>query len=266
MIVYQLVNEYREISEILAITLAGSGASGRKDQFSDIDINIIVSEDVDIQQRQKVIKKFSDFVEIKDISFGVGEEFVLRSSNTHVDISYLNIEEVKEKLRQVVDECQANLGYSTCFWNSVQKGFVVFDRGGEYSDIRKKYNVPYPTKLRDNILSKNYIMLKGSLSSYYNQISKAIKRKDLFSVNYRVIGFLDSYFDIIFAINMIAHPGEKRLVTLIDGKCGKKPHNFSENINKLLESAAYCSSEILDNLNLILIELDKLLKSEKLLI
>ena len=38
MIVYQLVNEYKRFSEVEAIALAGSGASGRKDNYSDIDI------------------------------------------------------------------------------------------------------------------------------------------------------------------------------------------------------------------------------------
>ena len=47
MIVYQLVNEYKRFSEVEAIALAGSGASGRKDNYSDIDIDIIVSKEID---------------------------------------------------------------------------------------------------------------------------------------------------------------------------------------------------------------------------
>ena len=42
MIVYQLVNEFKRLDEVVAITLAGSCASARKDNFSDIDIDIIV--------------------------------------------------------------------------------------------------------------------------------------------------------------------------------------------------------------------------------
>ena len=38
MIVYQLVNEYKGLSEVEAITLAGSGANGRKDNYSDIEM------------------------------------------------------------------------------------------------------------------------------------------------------------------------------------------------------------------------------------
>ena len=41
MIVYQIVNEFKRLDEVVAITLAGSCASGRKDNYSDIDIDII---------------------------------------------------------------------------------------------------------------------------------------------------------------------------------------------------------------------------------
>ena len=60
MIVYQLVNEYKRFSEVEAIALAGSGASGRKDNYSDIDIDIIVSKEIDNDRREQIIKKVSD--------------------------------------------------------------------------------------------------------------------------------------------------------------------------------------------------------------
>ena len=37
MIVYQIVNEFKRLDEVVAITLAGSCASGRKDNYSDIE-------------------------------------------------------------------------------------------------------------------------------------------------------------------------------------------------------------------------------------
>ena len=47
MIVYQIVNEFKKLEDITAIVLAGSGATGRKDNYSDIDIDIIVSKEID---------------------------------------------------------------------------------------------------------------------------------------------------------------------------------------------------------------------------
>lgn len=53
-------------------------------------------------------------------------------------------------------------------------------------------------------------LLTGSLPSYDKQIEKILVRKDIVSINYRVAAFLESYLDIIFAINRLTHPGEKR--------------------------------------------------------
>ena len=75
MIVYQLVNEYKGLSEVEAITLAGSGANGRKDNYSDIDIDIIVSKEIDNDRRTQIIKKVSDYMEVGTDYWGAGDEF-----------------------------------------------------------------------------------------------------------------------------------------------------------------------------------------------
>ena len=51
MIVYQLVNEFKRLNEVVAIVLAGSCASGRKDTYSDIDIDIIIDKEISIKKR-----------------------------------------------------------------------------------------------------------------------------------------------------------------------------------------------------------------------
>jgi len=42
-----------------------------------------------------------------------------------------------------------------------------------------------------------------------------------------------SYFDIIFAMNEMLHPGEKRLVGYASDNCKLLPYEFKENINSL---------------------------------
>lgn len=55
-------------------------------------------------------------------------------------------------------------------------------------------------------------MPAGNLPSYDAEIKKAIARNDMVSVKHRTAAFLESYFDIIFALNKLTHPGEKRMV------------------------------------------------------
>ena len=62
---------------------------------------------------------------------------------------------------------------------------------------------------------------------------KAQKRGDFVSVNHRVTEFLASYFDVIFALNEMTHPGEKRMQSICSAECKILPNNFDVNLNKL---------------------------------
>ena len=79
-------------------------------------------------------------------------------------------------------------------------------------------------------------MLSGVLPSYDKQIEKAVKRNDLVSICHRTTAYMESYFDVIFALNEMAHPGEKRLVTICKDKCKLLPKDFEENIVSLYKN------------------------------
>ena len=74
------------------------------------------------------------------------------------------------------------------------------------------------------------------LPSFDKQIIKAIERNDLVSVNHRVTEFLATYFDIIFALNEMTHPGEKRMQSICSKECQKLPKNFDLNLNRLFDN------------------------------
>ena len=52
------------------------------------------------------------------------------------------------------------------------------------------------------------------MPAYPKQIIKSVQRNDFVRINHRITEFLASYFDLLFAINGVTHPGEKRLVQL----------------------------------------------------
>ena len=92
MVVYQIVNEFKKLEEVVAITLAGSCASGRKDNYSDIDIDIITIKDISVEKRRAIVNKFSDLIEINNKFWGTSDEFLLRNSSVQVDITYFNFQ------------------------------------------------------------------------------------------------------------------------------------------------------------------------------
>lgn len=262
MIVYQLVNEYKRFDEVLAITLTGSEASGKNDFFYDIDVDVILKDEIDINSRREILKKFSDTIETNSGKYGEKDIFILRNSTTQIDVSYYTLDTLKENLFNVVDKCKASVGYTTCLWKVVSGAFIAYDKENTFKNLQKRYRVAYPEKLKLNIIDKNYYILRDSIASYYNQIDKAINRGDLISVSHKICKFLDSYFDVVFAVNEMPHPGDKRLISIINSKCKKIPRLLSEGINTLIENSCTCDRSILRNMDEIVDDLKEFLIEE----
>ena len=118
-------------------------------------------------------------------------------------------------------------------WHNLITSKIVLDKSGNLTKLQEKYRIPYPKKLKENIVSNNLKLLSGMLPSFDTQIKKAEKRGDFVSVNHRITEFLASYFDIIFALNEMTHPGEKRMQSICSKECKILPDNFDENLNRL---------------------------------
>ena len=78
-------------------------------------------------------------------------------------------------------------------------------------------------------------LLSGNLPSYDKQIIKALKRNDIVSVNHRTAAYMESYFDIIFAMNELTHPGEKRMVQIALEQAHILPQDFEKNLTVLYQ-------------------------------
>jgi hypothetical protein len=95
------------------------------------------------------------------------------------------------------------------------------------------------------------------MDSYDKQIIISVYRKDYVNINNRISAFLASYFDIIFSINELTNPGEKRLVEICIDNCKILPNYFEENIKKLLQNNN--ENQIVKHINDIICELKNIL-------
>ena len=127
---------------------------------------------------------------------------------------------------------------------------------------------PYPDALRENVVRYNRPMLRGFISSYWVQLEKATERSDFVSLNHRLAAFLASYFDIIFAVNRLLHPGEKRLLATALATCKSLPGGFETDLTAALHAAgdgAGDGAALLENVGRSLDALDVWLGREGLL-
>lgn len=229
-----LFEEFSKISQVEAIALGGSRATGRNDEKSDYDVYIYLTEAVDESLRKSILEKYCRYMEIGN-TFWELEDDVTLQDGIDMDIIYRNLEDFAGMVSGVVDGCNAWNGYTTCMWHNLITSRILYDRNGKLQALQEKYQIPYPKKLKENIISNNLKLLSGMLPSFDAQIQKAERRGDLVSVNHRVAEFLASYFDILFALNEMTHPGEKRMQSICSAECSILPDHFESNLNRLFD-------------------------------
>lgn len=232
--VNELFEEFSSVPQVEAIALGGSRATGRHDEKSDYDVYIYTSGPIEEQVRRNILEKYCGYMEIGNTFWELEDDVTLKDG-IDMDIIYRNMVDFEKMVESVVMECNPWNGYTTCMWHNLITSQVVLDRNGALSALQEKYRIPYPRRLKENIISNNMKLLSGMLPSFDSQIRKAENRGDLVSVNHRVTEFLASYFDILFALNEMTHPGEKRMQSICSAECKILPERFDENLDRLFK-------------------------------
>lgn len=258
----KLIKKFSNLDEVEGILLAGSYALGTNDRNSDYDLYIYSSTSIDVSKRKKICDEFFEYIELNNTFWETEDDGFLKDKQIPVEIIYRNISWITENLDRVVYKFEADAGYTTCVWYNFINSVILYDKNGLLKELQKKYRISYPKELKENIVRKNYALLKGQMPAYYYQIEKALKRDDLISVNHRVAAFLASYFDIIFALNEFPHPGEKKILKVIKDNNLNVPDKMEETILNILKYSCSGDKLILEQINLLIYNLKKILDKE----
>ena len=209
-----------------AITLGGSRSTGLNDETSDYDVYVYVSEKIPEAARRKLLSEHCGSAEIGNRYWECEDNCVL-NNGIPVDIIYRDMKSFDESLHRTVFECVPSNAYTTCMWHNLLNSRIIFDRSESLAAL----------------------------------IKKAVLRNDRTAVTHRTAEFLASYYDVIFALNRLTHPGEKRLAEICAKQCAALPDNFEENLNRLF--AELYTDKTPENVSCIVRELDILLENEK---
>ena len=241
--------------QVQAVAMGGSRTAGTTDKSSDIDLYVFTTDAIPLEEREKIMQKRGATRSNLDLKFwDPGDEWFDAHSGIEIDVMYWDVNWISSMLDNVLVYQQASMGYTTCFWRTIQKAVPLFDRSGWFEALQESTMVPYPEKLRSEIISKNFSVLREVIPSYLVQIEKAVQRDDLVSVNHRLAAFLASYFDVLFAANRVLHPGEKRMLSFAIENCPILPQEMERQITAALQSAGDISSlpgvlnQLVDNL------------------
>lgn len=254
----KLFQELAALPEVEAIALGGSRAGDTFDAKSDYDVYLYCTGEITEEIRREILSRYCQTMEIGNHYWEYEDNCTL-NDGVDVDILYRDLDSFTEGVARVVEGGQACNGYTTCMWHNLKTCKILFDRNGRLQAAKERFHGSYPKTLKENIIRRNYSLLRGSLPAYAGQIQKAVDRGDLVSVNHRTAAFLESYFDILFAVNEKTHPGEKRLIQLCKAECNVLPERFEENLNKLFRDLFTAPQSVNDDIRRIVEELEKIL-------
>lgn len=254
--VEELLKELAELPQVEAIALGGSRAGKVYDEKSDYDVYLYCAGEIKEEVRAQILSRYCSVTEIGNC-FWEYEDNCTLNNGIDIDILYRNLQVFCDDVASVVEKYQARNGYTTCMWHNLKNCKVIYDRNGNLEAAKKRFAVPYPAQLKKNIIDRNMRLLHSAMPAYDNQIAKAVKRNDVVSINHRTAAFMESYFDILFALNELTHPGEKRLIAYCKTNCEILPQNFEENLNRLFQDLFVNKSEIAGDIERIVKELEK---------
>lgn len=257
-----MVNELFEalssLPQVEAIALGGSRAGDAFDEKSDYDVYLYCTGPIAEAVRRTLLERYCSYMELGNHFWELEDNCTLKNG-IDIDILYRDLDAFTAQVAAVVEDCTPANGYTTCMWHNLRTCRIVYDRHGRLAAAKARFDVPYPTRLRDAIIDRNLKLLSGTLPAYDGQLRKAARRGDAVSVCHRTAAFLESYFDILWAWNQQTHPGEKRLIPLTRRCCRNLPERFEENLNELLADLYAAPDRIGGDLERIVAALRKIL-------
>jgi len=258
--VEKLFEDFRALPEVEAIALGGSRAGNRFDSASDYDVYLYCTGPVAETVRRDILSRYCSILEIGN-RFWECEDNCRLKNGVDLDLLYRDLDDFVAGVAAVAEQFQAKNGYTTCMWHNLRTCRVIYDRDGRLAAAKRRFDIPYPRQLKEAVIDRNWKLLHAALPCYETQIRKAAKRRDLVSVSHRTAAFLESYFDILFALNERTHPGEKRLAALCREQCGVLPRRFEENLEALFQDMFDDSGRLMADIREIIDELGKILPS-----
>ena len=256
----KLVGLFAELPQVEAVASGGSRSGAHADAASDFDLYVCTDDTIPLETRRNIVQRLggASWDNLGHDYFGGGDEWLDAGTGGHFDAMYFDLAWLQEQVERPLKHHQPSLGYTTAFAYTVNRSRVLYDPQGKFTALQAETSAPYPGALREAIVRYNHPLLRETISSYSAQLTKAVRRNDVVSVNHRLAALSASYFDILFAVNWALHPGEKQLLRLA-GELPSLPENFERDVTETLSASV---NDLLPTLTRQLDALDMWLRRE----
>jgi len=258
----ELAARFAALPEVTAIGLGGSLASGAAEPGSDVDMYLYTAGELSPAVRAILAEEASGAARA-DLGlpyWGGVNVWIDADTGVTFDVMVVDAAWMEAQIARVMDAHEPALGYSTCFCRTVAQSRILHDPHGWFAALQARSRRDYPEPLRRHIIEYNHPVLRRIVTSYLRQIEDAVRRQDPVSIHHRLAALVASYFDILFALNRVLHPGEKRLLAFAQCECALLPAEMSDDLTSVLAAAGTGHSDLVLRLGRLLDRLDDLLR------
>jgi hypothetical protein len=251
-----VADTFSALPSVETVMLGGSHATGQATAQSDVDLYVYSVTPIAIDVRRELIQPRASDCQFDNRFWGVEDYWTEIKSGVKVEAIYRETEWPNRHLSDLLAGAHAQMGSTTSLWHNFATSRILFDRSGWGHRLQNDSKAPFPEKLVIAIVEKNWPLLEGSMAAYPQQLVNAFERGDrVFAIN-RINAILDSYFDILFAVNRALHPGSKRQIQNAK-MLVHIPRDMEKDVQALVdvrdaESARTAAAQLVNGLNALL--------------
>jgi hypothetical protein len=207
--VAQIAEAIGQLGGVVADALGGSTATGLADQASDIDLHVYWLEPLaPAAERAEHLAGMADPGSLRVGLISWGLEDHLAVAGRPLDLIYRHWGGVRDEVERAYDPGLLSPGFTTAVLYSVACDRPLYDPSGELGAARARLHRTFPEATRAVLLRHDSPLLGFHLQL----LRQAQGRDDLLFAQHLRAKLQMLFFDVLFALNRLYHPGEKRLL------------------------------------------------------
>jgi hypothetical protein len=228
-ILQQIVTAIADLPGVAAIALGGSTAAGLADEASDLDVYVYYHQPLAVAADRAVrLRLLADEGTLKMGIPTFGLEDHLYVQHKLIELVYLDLDRLSAEVKQAYGQGLSSEGYTTALLYILVRSPILHDATGEVTALSAQLRAGYPEPTRARLLREHPQLLR-----YYLELLRISQgRDDLLFVQHMRYSVQTIFFNLLFALNRLYHPGGKRLLKHAQ-RCIIQPADLAERWNDI---------------------------------
>ncbi|VTP92937.1 Nucleotidyltransferase domain [Sphingobacterium daejeonense] len=240
-----IIADLQQVSNVSAIVLGGSYATGRANAESDIDLGIYYHEShpFAIEDMQKIAQKYDIQQNPTVTDFYQWGPWVnggawIHTESGKVDFLYRNINQVRRTIQESVEgkwenhfEQQPPYGFSSIFYLAeIEACIPIYDPQNMMSYLKSLIKI-YPEPLKNTITQDSLWSAEFTILN----TSEYIEKNDFYNAYGCITRAIKAMVQALFALNETYPIGDKNALEILE-KAKLSPKKLKEKVNEILKT------------------------------